>query len=150
MLSRPPSPAEDRQLADQRHALQFQVVREHHVAADVGQHRQRAGRDDRAADRQAVEAVRQVHGVAEVSVITSITKIHERQKRQPVHMRNAAHPLPHQVRPEALQTAPSAASSSFPRPPSRPAATATAPLAETAAQLLPRGQPLVRLCTTLM
>ena len=56
-------PAEDRQLADHGHALQLEIVGKDHVAADVGEHGQRAGGDDGAADGQAVEAVGEVDGV---------------------------------------------------------------------------------------
>ena len=55
--------AEDGELADDGHALQFEVVGEDDVAADVGEHGERAGRDDGAADGEAVEAVGEVDGV---------------------------------------------------------------------------------------
>ena len=55
--------AEDGELADQGHALQFEIVGEDDVAADVGEHGQRAGGDDGAADGEAVEAVGEVDGV---------------------------------------------------------------------------------------
>ena len=56
--------AENGQLADLRHVLQLQIGGEDRVAADVGQHRQRAGGDDRATDRQPVQAIGEVHGIA--------------------------------------------------------------------------------------
>ena len=56
--------AEYRQLAGQRHALQLKIIGEDHVAADIGQHGERAGGDDGAADREAIETVGQIHGVA--------------------------------------------------------------------------------------
>ncbi len=55
--------AEDGELGDQRHALQLEVVGEDDVAADVGEHGERAGGDDGAADGEAVEAVGEVDGV---------------------------------------------------------------------------------------
>ena len=47
-----------------RQVEQVQVVREHAVAADVGQHGEGGGGDERGADGQAVQAVGQVHRVA--------------------------------------------------------------------------------------
>ena len=56
--------AEDRQLADGGDTVgQLQVLGEHAVAADVGQRRERRGGDAEHADRQAVEAVGEVHRV---------------------------------------------------------------------------------------
>jgi hypothetical protein len=43
--------------------LQLEVIGKYHVAADVGQHGQRAGGDDDASDGQPVQPVRQVDGV---------------------------------------------------------------------------------------
>src|SRR5216684_4103694 len=57
-------PAEDRELRHLGHFLQLQVFREIGVSADVGQHRQRSGGDDRASDGQSVEPVGEIHGVA--------------------------------------------------------------------------------------
>ena len=48
---------------DQGHALQFEVVGEDDVAADIGEHGERAGGDDGAADGESVEAVGEVDGV---------------------------------------------------------------------------------------
>ena len=56
--------AEDSHFADQRHALNFQVVREDGMAADIGEHSERAGGDDGAADGEAIESVRKIDGVA--------------------------------------------------------------------------------------
>ena len=55
--------AEDGQFADLGHVLQFEVVGKDDVAADVGEHGQRGGGDDGAADGEAVEAVGEVDGV---------------------------------------------------------------------------------------
>ena len=55
--------AEDGQLAHHGHALEFEVVGKDDVAADVGEHGQRAGGDDGAADGQPVQPVGQVDGI---------------------------------------------------------------------------------------
>ncbi len=55
--------AEDGEFADHGHALEFEVVGKDDVAADVGEHGERAGGDDGAADGQAVETVGEVNGV---------------------------------------------------------------------------------------
>jgi hypothetical protein len=71
------------------------------VSADVGQNRKGAGGDHRAADRQAVEAVRQVHRVTG-SDDDDGDEGHERQERQRRHP--TVMPLTdHQVRPKVLQ-----------------------------------------------
>ena len=56
--------AENRQLARQRHVLQPKIVRKGGVAADVGEDSQRTGSDHRATDRQAVQAISQIYGIA--------------------------------------------------------------------------------------
>ena len=48
---------------DQWHALQFEVVGEDDVAADISEHGERAGGDDGAADGESVESVGEVDGV---------------------------------------------------------------------------------------
>ena len=55
--------AEDGQLADLRHAREFQIVGEDDVAAGVGEHGERAGGDDHAADGEPVQPVGEVDGV---------------------------------------------------------------------------------------
>src|SRR5216684_7783051 len=55
--------AEHRQLADLRDILYVQVRRPAEVAAHVGQHREGACRDDRTADGETVQTVREVDGV---------------------------------------------------------------------------------------
>ena len=122
------------------------------MAADIGQHRQRAGRDDGAADRQAVEAVGQVHRVAGAGD-DEHHEDHERQERQPVQMRDVAHPLPmtRSGRKLLQRTAPPAAWSSSRRPAAQTARTATAPLARNCSTSFCRAvRPWFRLCTTLM
>src|SRR5216683_4881554 len=49
--------AENRQFADARDVLNLEIGRPAGIAADVGQHRERARGDDRASDRQAVQPV---------------------------------------------------------------------------------------------
>ena len=56
--------AKNCQLADLRHALQFEVRRKCSVAADIGEHGQRSGGDDGAADSQAIQAIGKVHRIA--------------------------------------------------------------------------------------
>src|SRR5882762_9143365 len=51
------------ELADARDILNLEISGPAVVAAHVGQNRKRASRDHRAADRQAIKPVRQVHGV---------------------------------------------------------------------------------------
>src|SRR5579859_3347435 len=55
--------AKYRQFSDSRDVLDLEIRRPTRVAADIGQHRKRARGDDRAADRQAVEAVREIHRI---------------------------------------------------------------------------------------
>ena len=85
--------AEDRQLAHHGHALQLEVVGKDHVAADVGEHRERGGGDDGAADRQPVQPIGQVHGVrcAHQTSITKITKGSKREQRQDAESCSATH-----------------------------------------------------------
>ena len=80
--------AENSQLADLRHALQFQIGCKCGVAADVGQHGQRARGDHGAADGQPIQPIRKVHRVAR----THDHEHHEndeRKKRQRPQMRIA-------------------------------------------------------------
>ena len=56
--------AKDCELADLRHALEFEIRGEGGMAADVGEDRERAGGDDRAADGEAVETVGEIDGIA--------------------------------------------------------------------------------------
>src|SRR6202043_2896964 len=93
--------AEDGELADQGHALQLEVVGEDDVAADVGEHGERAGGDDGAADGQAVEAVGEVDGVAGAGDDDHHEE-DEGQKVQPVHVGDDAEPVPGEVGTGAL------------------------------------------------
>ena len=79
--------AENGQLAHLRHALQFEIRGEGRVAADVGQHGQRARCNHRAADGQAVESVGEIHGIAR-SHDHQRHEGHERQERQRPKMRD--------------------------------------------------------------
>src|SRR6266481_521597 len=56
--------AENRQFADLRHTLQFEVGGEGSVPADIGQDRQRTGGDHGASDGEAVQSVGEVDGIA--------------------------------------------------------------------------------------
>ena len=86
--------AEDGQLADHGHALQFKVVGKDHVAADIGEHGQRAGGDDGAADGQTVEAVGQVHRVRRADQHKDDPN-DKGQKRQEAQVRNRSGPACH-------------------------------------------------------
>ena len=55
--------AEDGEFSDEGHALEFEVVGEDDVAADVSEDRESASGDDGAADGEAVEAVSEVNSV---------------------------------------------------------------------------------------
>ncbi len=86
---------------DLGHLGQLKIVGENRVPADVGEHGQRAGGDDRAADGQPVEAVGEVHRVAGADN-DDRDKEHERQKRQ--RRKIAVVPAAdHQVRAEMLE-----------------------------------------------
>src|SRR3954464_2259500 len=56
--------AEDSQLGHLWNARQFKVVGKHRVTAYISQYRESAGGDDCASDREPVESVRKVHGIA--------------------------------------------------------------------------------------
>ena len=88
--------AEDGDLADHGHTLQLEVVGKDDVAADIGEHGERAGGDDGAADGEPVQAVRQVDGVAGTHEHKH-DEDDERDEREPVHMRDDAHPVPDKV-----------------------------------------------------
>src|ERR1700736_4400465 len=51
------------EFANAWNVLNLKISRPTKIAAHVSEHRERARSDDRAADRQAVEAVREIHGV---------------------------------------------------------------------------------------
>ena len=84
------------------HALQFEVIREHGVAADIGKHRERRGGDDCAADGQAVQTIRQVHGIARTDN-DQRHKENERNKRQDAEVRNCAQRMDEEVGAKALE-----------------------------------------------
>src|SRR5579859_796132 len=73
--------AKYRQFSDSRDVLDLEIRRPTRVAADIGQHRERARGDDRAADRQAVETVRQIHRIGR-SHDNQTNESQKRQKRQ--------------------------------------------------------------------
>ena len=61
------------------------------MAADIGEHGERAGGDDGAADGESVEAVGEVDGVL-APIDDENDESDERQKREQAQMRNAAEP----------------------------------------------------------
>src|SRR5947209_18108709 len=93
---------ENSKFADHRHTLKLEIIRENDMAADVGQHRKSGGSNNRAADRQAVETVGQVHGIAR-ACNHKHDKDDKRHECKPMKMWNLSHPLPNQIRPEPLQ-----------------------------------------------
>ena len=80
-----------------RHLLQLKIVGENRVAADVGEHRQRTGGNQRAADGESVKPVRQVDGVGGAHQHED-HKDDERQKRERPQMRIDRPAKYHQVR----------------------------------------------------
>jgi len=93
--------AENRQLRDLGNLGNLQVVSEQGMSTDVGQHGQRPGRDHGAANRQAVEAVGEVHGIAR----TDDDDHHEDQERNEGYRpkMRVLQAADHQVRPEMLE-----------------------------------------------
>ena len=94
-------PAKHSELTHHRHPLHLQVVRKHGMAAHIGQHRQRPGRDDRAPDRQPIQPIRQIHRIAR-SGNHDHDKQHKRKKRQPLQVRHMPQAIDDQIRPEVL------------------------------------------------
>ena len=79
--------AENGKLADLGHLLQLEIFGEARVSADVSQHSQSCCGYDRAADREPVQAVGEVHCVAR-SHDHERHEQNERQKRDDPEMRN--------------------------------------------------------------
>jgi len=94
--------AENRQLGDLRHTLQFEIGRERRVAADVRQYCQGSGRDYGASDCQAVESIGQIHCVAGAYNHQS-HESHEEHKSQRPEMRKMLPSSNHQIRPKLLE-----------------------------------------------
>jgi hypothetical protein len=94
--------AEYRQLARARQAHQIQILGELGVAAGVGQHGHGRGGDDHQADRQAVEAVREVDRVRAADQ-NERDKEEEEDKREGIGERVADQGLNHQTGLEALE-----------------------------------------------
>ncbi len=88
--------AEDRQLTGQGHALQFKILREGGVAADVSKDSQRSGSNDGASDGETVQAVGKIHRVARTHNHQH-HKGHKRKKRQRPERRIVDQLLNHQV-----------------------------------------------------
>src|SRR5689334_24376815 len=55
--------AKNRQFANARNVLNLEIRGPAVVAAYIGQYRERSSRNDRAANRQAVQSIRQIYGV---------------------------------------------------------------------------------------
>ena len=94
--------AKDGQLGYQRHALQLKVVGKDDVTADVGEHGQRGGGDDGAADGKAVEPVSEIDCVGG----THEHKDHENdkgQEDQKAEMRDGRNPMPLQIGAKVLK-----------------------------------------------
>src|SRR5437868_2616703 len=94
--------AENGELTNLRHALQFEVGRKRGVPAEVGENRERSGRDHRTADCESVEAVGKIYGVAR-SNNHNHNKDHERQEGQRPEVGMNRQSLDHQVRVELLE-----------------------------------------------
>ena len=88
--------AEDGEFANHGHALEFKVVGEDNVAADVGEYSERTSGDDGAADGEAVEAVGEVDGVGGTHEHED-DEGHEGQEGKKAEMRNGREPVPLQV-----------------------------------------------------
>ena len=85
--------AEDGELGDFGHVLEFEVVGKDDVAADIGEHGERAGGDDGAADGEAVKAVGQVDGVGGADEDKD-DKDDKGQKGKEAQVGNGAGPMP--------------------------------------------------------
>src|SRR5580693_1750530 len=71
-------PAKNGKLANSRNVLNFEISGPTKIAAHVSEHRKRTGSDNRAPDSQAIETVREIHGVG----CSSDHQRNEKQKRQ--------------------------------------------------------------------
>src|SRR5262245_7952481 len=94
--------AKNSQLANAWNILDVQITGPPRVAADVRQHGQSARRDHRAADRQTVETVRQVHRVRG-TCYDNHHKKKERQERERPQMSAGDQGMDHQVRLKFLE-----------------------------------------------
>ncbi len=95
--------AKDGHLGHHRHALKLKVVRKHDMAADVGEHRQRSGSDDGAADGQSVQAIGKVYRIRRAHQDED-NKDDEGHKGEKSQMRQRCRPeMPQQVGPELLE-----------------------------------------------
>src|SRR5664279_6558479 len=94
-------PAEDGHLRDLGHMGKLEVIGKHGVAADVGEHRERSSSNYSAANRQSIETIGEIHGVAGAHNDDG----HEREERQKRQWRKIAvvQSADHQVWPEMLE-----------------------------------------------
>src|ERR1700757_3158829 len=93
--------AEDGHLADERHALKLEVVRENDMSADVGKDGEGSGGYDGAADGEAVKAVGEIDGVARKDDDQD-DEDDERQEGQQADVRNVREGAKRQMRMEAF------------------------------------------------
>src|SRR5712692_2488258 len=95
-------PTQDRQLSDARDVLNLKIGSPAIVATHVGQNRQCPGGDYRASDRQAVEPVREIHGIGGAGNHHR-DENQKRHKSQRPEMRRMQQRVDHQVRMHTLQ-----------------------------------------------
>src|SRR6202521_5340459 len=94
--------AEDSKLTDLRHALQFEVGCKSRVPAEVGENRERSGRNHRAANSEPVKTVGKIDGVARCDNHKH-NKTDEWQEGQRPQVGMSCQSLDHQVRVELLE-----------------------------------------------
>src|SRR5882762_72300 len=94
--------AKNSELTDLRHALQFEVGCKSGVPAEVGENRERSGRDHRTADGEPIETIGEIDGVARCDNHKH-NKTDERQEGQRPEVRMNRQSLDHQVRVELLE-----------------------------------------------
>src|SRR5579863_4148660 len=94
--------AENGEFANARNVLNFEISSPSRVAADISQHRERTSSDNRAADRQAVEAIRQIHGVRR-TYDDHANKREKWKKRQGPKVRRIHQGMEDQIRVEAFE-----------------------------------------------
>src|SRR5215472_6139518 len=90
------------EISDGRHSLQFQVLGQDRVSAQIGQDGQGSGRDYGAADGQAIQAVSQVDGIARTHQHQHHEQ-YERSKRQKPQVRIMPESVNGEVGPELLE-----------------------------------------------
>jgi hypothetical protein len=94
--------AEDRDFAHHGHPLQFEIVGEDSVSADVREHGERGGGDDGATDGQPIQPIGEIHRVARAND-DERDKENEGQESYDPEMRNRAQKMDGQVGAKALE-----------------------------------------------